>query len=57
MIRKSFTLLNGVKNTIEIGKPMKKEKHNIGIDPKERIDNCLHCTKPASECKGNCYGR
>lgn len=34
-----------------------KQKHNSTIDNEERVNICLTCTKPAKDCKGNCFGR
>ena len=40
-------------------KPTKnnKQKNNSTIDNYERVNICLTCTKPAKDCKGNCFGR
>lgn len=57
MIRKSMNVLNGIKGTRPTpANKGKKYNQHIGCDPKERIDICLNCIKPLSECKGNCFG-
>lgn len=57
MVRKAFTPLKGIKATTPLtnkkGTPHKQHK---SIDDDNRIKICLACTKPASECKGNCFG-
>lgn len=33
-----------------------KKEHKLTREEQRRIDKCLNCTKPASECKGECGG-
>lgn len=33
-----------------------KKEHKTTREEQRRIDKCLNCTKPASECKGKCGG-
>jgi hypothetical protein len=58
MIKKSLNPLKGIKSTSQFGVtkyvPHKKTRT---IDQQDRIDICLTCTKPARECKGDCFGR
>lgn len=57
MVRKAMNILQGIKATsVPPSNKGKKYNQNIGIDPKDRIDICLACKKPAKECKGNCFG-
>ena len=58
MYKKSKQILKGVKGTIDTT-PVKVKKHKRNrytAEPQERVDICLTCTKPASECKGKCFG-
>jgi hypothetical protein len=56
MVRKAFKPMSGVKGTTQLVERKPKKKHYKTGDSPERVDNCLHCDKPASKCKGNCYG-
>lgn len=58
MYKSSKSILRGVKATRQV-QPNKKVPHKKRKDAEsqERIDTCLSCTKPMSECKGNCFGR
>ena len=57
-MKKALNALYGIKvktNTYEHKHtPLKSHKHK---ESKKRIEICLNCTKPASECKGDCFGR
>lgn len=55
MVRKS---LNAIKvKTVFNERKHKPHKHHETGESQERIDKCLNCTKPASKCKGDCFGR
>lgn len=50
-------ITNGIKGTTNIQNPKdKKEGKRYTTEPQDRVDICLTCTKPANECKGNCWG-
>lgn len=34
-----------------------KKDRKVTVSEQRKIDKCLNCTKPASECKGDCFGR
>lgn len=58
MVRKSLNALNGVKvKTVFHERQHKPHKHHETGESQERIAKCLNCTKPARECKGDCWGR
>jgi hypothetical protein len=58
MMKKSKSLVRGVKgNTPKSHRTHKPHKHHHTIDSEERVNVCLSCKKPASECKGNCFGK
>ena len=57
MIRKALNPTKGLKGTTQTYQKKNKKEHNIGIDSPEKIQICTNCTKPASECKGTCFGR
>jgi hypothetical protein len=58
MIRKAKNFSKGVKNTMGLSISKRKpHKSHKTIDSQERVDKCLNCTKPAKECKGDCFGR
>lgn len=56
MIRKARNFSCGVKGTTALDtikhKPHRPHKT---IDSEERVNICLNCTKPASQCKGDCF--
>ena len=58
MIRKALNAMQGIKATTQLHQrtttPHKKHRT---VDSQERVDVCLNCTKPARECKGDCFGR
>jgi hypothetical protein len=58
MIKKPKNYISGVKAKTQLYETRKvpHSKHRT-IDSQARIDICLNCTKPASECNGNCFGR
>jgi hypothetical protein len=50
-------VMRGVGITSE--KPKKRRKYDvrdsyITVSPRNLVDVCLNCTKPASKCKGDC---
>lgn len=58
MVRKSLNAVKGIKvNTVFHGKKYNSQKHYGTAESEERIMNCLNCTKPAKDCKGDCYGK
>jgi phosphopantetheine adenylyltransferase len=57
MIKKAKNILRGVKATTDFSREHRPHKHHRTIDSQDKIDTCLNCTKPASKCKGDCYGR
>lgn len=58
MVRKSLNALSGIKcTTVLYERQHNPHKQHYTTESKERIDKCLNCTKPAIECKGNCYGK
>ena len=58
MIKKAKNFLKGVKGTTSINVRQKNpHKHHRTVDSQDKIDVCLNCTKPARECKGDCFGR
>lgn len=46
--------------TVSEKKQLKRQstphKHHQTIDSEEKVNICLTCKRPASECKGNCWG-
>ena len=56
-MKKSFNPQKGikVKTVFNETKHTPHKKHRTP-ESQERIDICLSCTKPASECKGKCFG-
>lgn len=58
MVRKSLKVYNGIKGKMVVAERLSNPRKHYGtIESQERIDNCLNCTRPANECKGNCYGK
>ena len=58
MIKKSMNAMSGIKASTQLyERKAKPNKKRPTIDSQERVDHCLTCTKPASKCKGNCYGK
>ncbi len=58
MVRKSLNAMKGVKVTTVFHENKSKRKIRYGTsESAEQINNCLNCTKPVSECKGDCYGK
>ena len=55
MIKKSKNYLKGVKGTTQTNQRL-SSPHKKVAEPQSQIDICLNCTKPASECKGKCFG-
>jgi hypothetical protein len=56
MIKKAKNIIYGIKGTTQTHSRL-SSPHKTVAEPQSRIDICLSCTKPASECKGNCFGR
>lgn len=49
---------NAVKKTSKkVSLKYKPNQKYYGGDKQDRINICLDCTKPASKCKGECFGR
>ena len=58
MVRKSLNARNGVKaNRVLHERKHNPHKHHENSETQEQINHCLDCTKPAKQCKGDCYGR
>lgn len=58
MIRNAKNITKGIKGTTSLSfRKHTPHKHHKTIDSQERVNMCLNCTKPAKECKGNCFGR
>lgn len=58
MVRKSLNAFEGIKcSTVFDGNTKKKKPKRYTAESPLRIKNCLNCTKPAKDCKGNCYGK
>ena len=55
MIKKARNFLKGIKGTTQTNQRL-STPHKTVAEQQERIDICLNCTKPASECKGKCFG-
>lgn len=56
MARKSLNAMKGVKVTTVFHENKPKSNTRYGTKERaEQINNCLNCTKPVSECKGDCY--
>jgi hypothetical protein len=55
MQKKSYNTTRGVKCKIATNEKRAKPKRKIGADTLEQINICLTCTKPAKECKGDCF--
>ena len=55
MIKKTKSFFYGIKGTTQTQNKISR-KNKTGGEPQSKIDICLSCTKPASECKGNCWG-
>lgn len=47
----------GIKGTTKIRTSRARgDEKRYTTEPQDRVDICLTCTKPASACKGNCWG-
>lgn len=57
MIKKSLNAHYGIKVNQNFSSKPFSEKRVSTVDKQERVDICLTCTKPASQCKGTCFGR
>lgn len=58
MVRKSLNVLNGVKvNTVFHERKHTPHKQHTTAGSQEQIEKCLNCTRPAKECKRDCWGR
>jgi hypothetical protein len=56
MIKKAMNVTSGLKVAKDEGdKKHKPHKHHYTSESVFRIQTCLNCTKPASECKGKCF--
>lgn len=57
MAIRTHNIIIGVKGTTQIDtKKDKATEKRYTTEPQERVNICLNCTKPASECKGQCFG-
>lgn len=57
MIKKNNNYLCGVKGTVQVLEKKGKKKAYKTVDSPDKVDLCLNCTKPAKECKGDCFGK
>jgi hypothetical protein len=58
MIKSRKNITKGIKGSFNFYETKSaSNKYFKTIDTQERIKICLSCTKPAKECKGNCFGR
>ena len=57
MIKKAKNISKGVKVKTQLyeTKSAPHKKHRTQ-ESQDKIEICLSCTKPASQCKGNCFG-
>ena len=56
MVRKSLNVLKGIKaKTILYERQRNPHKSPQTEANMEKINKCLNCTRPAKECKGDCY--
>jgi hypothetical protein len=55
MHKKSLNTTKGIKCKMVTQEKKAKPKRKIGADTYEQINMCLNCTKPAKECKGDCF--
>ena len=55
--------MKGIKGTTQLDTKVKKKPQQkrgnryVTVDPPERVEICKNCTKPASMCKGACFGK
>lgn len=58
MVKKSFTSKTVIKgNTGFVENKVNGQRDRFPNESPLKILQCLNCTKPAKECKGNCFGR
>lgn len=57
MQARNKSILYGLKGTTVLGETKPKTKKNLRGDGVIRRTQCLSCTKPANECKGNCFNK
>jgi hypothetical protein len=58
MVKKALRATSGVKVKTNLGeKKANPNQDRLPYESPRKIKNCLNCTKPVEECKGNCYGR
>ena len=55
MIKRTIRPYEGIKTFVDVEEKKQKPK-KYTKEPQSRINTCLNCTKPASECKGKCFG-
>lgn len=56
MIKKAMNAKSGIKGTTQLHERQKNpHKHHRTTDSVFRRNICLNCTKPAKECKGDCF--
>ena len=56
MIKKTMHPYEGIRASLDVEEKKKKPKRYTA-EPQSRVDICLNCTKPVSECKGKCFGK
>ena len=57
MAIKTRNIVIGVKGTTQIDtKKDKAKQKRYTTEPQERVDICLTCNKPVTQCKGKCFG-
>lgn len=56
MIKKTIHPYEGIKASLDVEEKKNKPKRYTA-EPQSRVDICLNCTKPVSECKGKCFGK
>jgi hypothetical protein len=55
-MKKALKPTFGLKGTTRLHDKL-ATKQKMHKQEQEKIDVCLNCTKPASECFGTCFGR
>ena len=58
MIKKSINAYKGIKVSKDFGETKKNyNKKHFTTDSVFQRQQCLNCTKPAKECKGDCFSK
>lgn len=55
MMIRNKNILKGIKGTTQLAEEKPKKRKYVHGDGPLRREKCLNCTKPASECKGECF--